>query len=111
MHNSGCLAHSLQSERLSAASFREKRVSPLFTMVAPLVLSVAVGVFAWLILSAESEVDSTAPPKACGTCGSSVRDNWRLCPECGSFIKGADPGDDTPSMRAHDSDSDSALPF
>jgi hypothetical protein len=86
-------------------------VSPQFTMVAPLVFGVAVGVFAWLILSAESEVDSAAPSKACGTCGSSVRDNWRLCPECGSFIQGADPGDDAPSIGGHDSDSDSELSF
>jgi hypothetical protein len=68
-------------------------VSAQFTLVAPLVVGVMVGLLGWLVLGTKREVGAKSPDKACDNCGSSVLDDWRLCPECGTLIESADEGD------------------
>ena len=58
------------------------------TWAFPFVVGACVGLVAWWALGsrAESSARETADA-ACPICGRPVRDDWRLCPDCGTLIE------------------------
>lgn len=65
-------------------------MSPQIMLITPLVFGVSVGAIVWLVLSVAARADIKPRNKECQSCGSSVLDDWRLCPDCGNFIETTD---------------------
>jgi hypothetical protein len=86
-------------------------VSPLLTSLAPPAVGFMFALLGWLLLAARTGPGATPQKKACVNCGSSVLDEWRLCPECGILIGSTDPGAEAGPSITSGTDSDSGLSF
>ena len=56
----------------------------------PFVVGACVGLVAWWGLGARSGAERSLVSQAsCPMCGRPIRDDWRLCPDCGTLVKGS----------------------
>lgn len=54
------------------------------------VMNFVVAAFVWAVGSEQSEPGYHAVEAICTSCGSRIRDDWRLCPHCGELRSGSD---------------------
>jgi hypothetical protein len=62
-------------------------LSPHAAILVPFVVVASAGVIVWISTKADGPTGSRTQAKACSSCGATVLDDWRLCPDCGRFIE------------------------
>jgi hypothetical protein len=81
------------------------------TLLAPFAVGVMVVALGWLFFGSKSHDDSPGADKVCINCGSSILDDWRICPDCGRFIESSDGSETVTSPSACGGLSDSKPSF
>jgi hypothetical protein len=81
------------------------------TLLAPFAVGLMAAVLGWLLFNSESRDDSPDTDKACLHCGSTVLDDWRICPDCGRFIESSDASETLTQTGACGGFSDSKPSF
>jgi hypothetical protein len=76
-----------------SASIRAFDLYP-YEWLVPLLAAVAMGALAWVLLGTVERPATEHVPDdtSCGTCGEELRQEWKLCPRCGTFVDGTQPG-------------------
>jgi hypothetical protein len=61
-------------------------MGPLIAFAVPLAVGTVAGVVVWQIVASEFRAPRHERMRSCECCGSTVLDDWRLCPACGSVF-------------------------
>lgn len=71
--------------------------------VVPLVAGCSVGLLSWFLLTdtpGEANGDARGTNVSCSSCGTEVREDWRLCPYCGGSIESPSPSAEADVLSA-----------